>query len=59
MMFKEIKIVSMFIGIVALFTAQHLCADNTITRMFDVRTPMRDGVTLSSNVWLPVYRGAQ
>lgn len=28
-----------------------------VTRMFDVRTPMRDGVELSSDVWMPAEGG--
>jgi len=28
-----------------------------IKRMFDVRSPMRDGVELSSDIWLPDGEG--
>ncbi len=37
-------------------SAQAQAAD-TIKRMFDVRSPMRDGVELSSDIWLPAGEG--
>ncbi len=47
------------IGMVALLLVVSLRvqAENTIKRMFDVRTPMRDGVELSSDLWLPGAQG--
>src|SRR5688572_23385654 len=35
----------------------HVHAQDAIKRMFDVRLPMRDGVELSADIWLPQEKG--
>ena len=45
-------------GLFLLFVASvEVHAQDRIKRMFDVRSPMRDGVELSSDIWLPDGEG--
>ncbi len=44
-------------AVLSVVLVSQACAADPIARMFDVRTPMRDGVELSSDVWLPKEGG--
>ncbi len=47
--------IAVSIALCAALTQVH--AAEEIKRMFDVRTPMRDGIELSSDIWLPAGEG--